>query len=80
MLFRVVAAARGHFISTYASTNANQDLARFARRIDIGSPSPMSNASPRFAACRNSERKLSARALVARVLENCLPPTTQRTS
>jgi NADPH:quinone reductase-like Zn-dependent oxidoreductase len=66
--------------SVGATTNANHDLACFARRIDAGSPSLMSNASPRFAACRRSERKPSASALVARVLENCLRPTTQRTS
>lgn len=48
--------------------------------IDSGSPVAMSKTSPFFAAWRSADRKLSASALVRKVLDFCLPSTFQRTS
>src|SRR4051812_48686987 len=79
MLLRDFAAAPGHFIDTYDSTNSSQVTAFFASTIESGSPDSTSNASPRLIACIRSERWLSARARVAKFFDFSRPATVQRT-
>src|SRR6266571_4119354 len=77
---RVFGAAEGHFMSMYAMQNASQDRAWRCAIIAAGRPVSVSNAWPSRAACRSSERKLSAWAFVVRVRDRGLWPTFHRTS
>jgi hypothetical protein len=75
----VVAATRGHFMSTNAHANSYHDISLAARRIDTGRPDATSNASPLLAAETSSDRKLSASALCLNGSCHALSAVFQRT-
>lgn len=75
----VVAAARGHFMSTKAHAKSYQPRSEFDRASETGRPSPSRNASPFRAAATRSERKLSASAAVLNGFLNLFFPTAHRT-
>jgi len=79
MLVRDLAAAPGHFIATYDSTNSSHVSPARDSIMDCGSPVSVSNSSPRLTACSRSDRKLSARARVTNVFERARPATPHRT-
>ena len=80
MLLRVSPAADGHFAAMYERTSSYQVTGAVFGTIDSGRPLFRSKASPRLAAWRSSDRKVSASAFVRRVRDFSLPPTTQRIS
>ncbi|WP_271215722.1 hypothetical protein [Streptosporangium carneum] len=56
-------------MSTYAQAKANHVTAFFTLVMETGNPVSGPKASPRLAAWRRSERKLSARAFVRNVFD-----------
>src|SRR5690606_9775930 len=79
MLRRDLAAARGHFIATYARACRYQLVAASARRLATRLPDSGSNGSPAFIALISSARAELASAFVRNSSSNDLPSTDQRT-
>ncbi|WP_238433237.1 hypothetical protein [Micromonospora tarensis] len=76
---RVLAAARGHFISTYARLWAYQVVGFLVLASETGRPVAGSKGSPALAAWTSSARKECARALVRNMSSKRWPLTAQRT-